>query len=322
MSSASCWLSVILPTYNGARHLESTLDSLVAQEEMDFEVIVVDDGSTDATPEILRRYSKRLPMAVVESRHTGNWVANTNVGIRVAKGRYLGWLHQDDTWRRDRVSKLKRLTSRWPEALLVLHPVWFIDAGGRRIGPWRCPLPSRTRYLGAAELVGHLLVQNFVASTAPVFRAEAASKVGGLDEQLWYVADWDFWLKLARLGRSVYLPSPLSSVRLHRDSQTVTRASNTEDLQHQYAAVLSRYLPEWEQRHPNGRSVGRAARFSARLNMALLSHVAGRKVPWRGLLGDFVRLGPVGWHVFLRDSRIIERSISRIRAGLGRPPGR
>ncbi len=71
------WLSVITATYNGAAYLEAALGSLAAQGERDFEVVAVDDGSTDATLDILKAFSRKLPMRIVARAHTGNWVANT-----------------------------------------------------------------------------------------------------------------------------------------------------------------------------------------------------------------------------------------------------
>jgi GT2 family glycosyltransferase len=310
------WLSAVLSTYNGSAYLESALESLVLQQDKDFEVIALDDGSTDATMSILRRYSTRLAMTIVKREHSGNWVANTNIGLAAATGRYLCWFHQDDTWCPDRVAKLKRLAGQWPDALLLVHSSWFIDAAGHRVGLWRCPFPRKTRYFEPPEVIGHLLVQNSIASTGAVFKAEAARQVGGLDEQLWYTADWDFWLKIAKLGHTVYYPAPLGSVRLHRASQTITRAEAADDLESQYACVLARHLGDWERSRPDGQPIGEVARFSASLNLALLKCAGGRSVNWFGLLSSFILLGPRGWHLFLRDSRIVERATSRFVARL------
>jgi GT2 family glycosyltransferase len=310
------WLSVIMPTYNGAAYLGSALESLVAQQEEDFDVVAVDDGSTDTTLTILREYSKRLPMTIVEREHEGNWVANTNLGMRSARGTYLCWLHQDDAWCDNRLAELKRLTAKWPDASLLLHPCWFIDAAGNRVGRWRCPLPRRTTCLESRDVLGHLLIQDFVTSSAPTFKAEAALKVGGMDERLWYVGDWDLWMKMVRLGRTIYHPVPLTSFRIHGASQTLTRTENMDDLRHQYTLVLARHLQEWEACERERYRTARIACFSADVNLALMRLVAGRRVEWFRLSRDFLRLGPVGWHRYLRDSRILERIMSRIRAGV------
>jgi hypothetical protein len=316
------WLSVIMPTYDGAAYLESALESLVAQEERDFEVVAVDDGSADATLQILNAYSDRLPMTIVEREHMGNWIANTNVGIRLANGTYLSMLHQDDLWCADRLAQLKRLTSDWPDASLLLHPSQFIDAAGKRVGLWRCPLPRRTTCLCSGELLKHLLVQDFVACSAPIFKAEAARRVGGMDETLWYAGDWDFWLKLARLGQTVYHPVPLTLCRVHSASQTCRRIHRTEDIADQYAAVLARHLAAWEEGHPTRDRTARIARFSCQVNVALMRFLGGHKACWLRLLGSFLRLGPAGWRRYFHDSRIVERTLCRLRAGLAPAPSR
>jgi len=309
------WLSVIMPTYNGATFLESALASVLAQRERDFEIVAVDDGSTDATLDILRAYRDRLRMTIVEQEHGGNWVRNTNHGMSLASGQYLGWLHQDDLWGPDRLAKLKGLTSRWPDAPLILHPAWFIDAEGNRLGLWRGSLPRRTGRVPSRQVVSRLLIQDFVAASAPIFRAGALADVGRMDEELWSLADWDWWLRLAALGPPVYHPVPLSSFRLHLSSQTCIRIDRADDLVRQYGVLVTRHVDPWEQSAPDGRCVGRAAKFSYRLNVALMQFVARQPVGWLALFGEFLRLGPAGWYVFFRDSQIVKRCLCRMRAG-------
>src|SRR5487761_1346258 len=120
--------------------------------------------------------------------------------MALAQADYLGFLHQDDAWLPGRLQLLRDLVARWPGAVLFVHPCWYMNAIGRRFGYWHCPLPRVARPLTAAEVLERLLVQCFIAAPAPIFRADAAHAVGRLDERLWYSADWDFWLKLARLG--------------------------------------------------------------------------------------------------------------------------
>jgi glycosyltransferase involved in cell wall biosynthesis len=316
------WLSVIMPTYDGAAYLEPALDRLVAQEEGDFEVIAVDDGSTDDTPRILQAYADRLAMTIVEREHTGNWIANTNHGIGLAKGSYLAILHQDDLWEPDHLAQHRRLTSEWPDASLVVEPCWFIDAKGKRVGRWRCPLPRRTACLSARELLAHLLVQDFIACSAPIFKTEAARRVGGMDESLWYAGDWDFWLKLAGLGQTVYHPVPSASCRVHAASQTCRRIRRTEDIAVQYALVLARHLAAWEEGSATRDRTARIARFSCQANLALMRFLGGHQVGWLGLFWSFLGLGPAGWRRYIHDSRIVERILCRLRAGLAPAPSR
>jgi len=308
------WLSVILPTYNGAAYLESALQSLAAQQEGDFEVVVVDDGSTDTTREILDAYRNSLPMRIIHGEHTGNWVATTNRGMSLARGRYLGWLHQDDAWDVRRLRELKRLTIQQPESVLFFHPSYFIDSTGMRLGVWRCPFPRRTARLPSGQVLERLLVQNFLCASATLFRSDAACRIGTMDETLWYTADWDFWLRLARLGSAIYHPAPLASFRIHPASQTSSCAARIDDVVHQYEIVLARHADALPPCAPHSRRVLEVAAFSVALNLALMRLSSRRRIGALYLLRRALKLGPDGWYRFFRDSRILDRCMARLRA--------
>ena len=168
-SGGAAWLSVIVPTYNGGRYLARAFAGIEAQgrECDDLEILVVDDGSTDSTLDVIRRYRHRLPLRVLSSERTGNWAANTNRALAEATGRYVSLLHQDDAWLPGRVAALKELFARNPGAAMALHPVWFIDASGWRLGMWQCPLPDDGGPIPPAAMLERLIVQNFVALPAP-----------------------------------------------------------------------------------------------------------------------------------------------------------
>ncbi len=301
------WLSVVMPTYNGSRFLRTTLTS-VAQQADDIEVIAVDDGSTDATLEILDSFRARLPLRLVARNHAGNWVANTNHGLQLSRGRWVSFLHQDDLWMAGRISTGRETVRRHPDAALIVHPCWFLDERGRRLGRWNCPLRSGMQ--SPATMVDRLLVQNFIGMPAPVFRRDVAKHVGGLDESLWYTADWDFWLKLAATGPTIYVPKPLAGFRIHRYSQTTCRAGRSQEIQQQIQIVLDRHL------NGSPESVRTAAEFSMELNAQLAASAHGGRSDWRRVALGFAALGSTGWQRFLRDSRITERICARLRARL------
>ncbi len=303
-----------MPTFNGANFIGHALESVARQHDDAIEIIAVDDGSTDATRAILASYARRLAMRVIARRHSGNWVESTVIGMSVAHGRYLCWLHQDDLWRPSRLAKLRRLAERHPKAAFFVHPSWYIDALGRRIGYWHCPLSHVNRQLGCAEVLSRLLVQCFIASPATLFSAEAVQLVGLPDATLTYSADWEYWLRLARLGASLYHPTPLACFRIHEASQTLARVDQADERRAQQMAVLARHLPGLEDCGQCAEQVGRVARFSIQLNHALTNSVAGRPVQWRSLAAEFAKLGVDGWYRMFRDSRIIERCLSRAQA--------
>lgn len=309
------WLSVIVPTYNGAAYLEAALDSIAAQRDPRVEVVVVDDGSTDATLAIAESFGDRLCLRIEARAHCGNWIAGTNRGMALARGEYLCWLHQDDVWHPSRLQVLRDLTLRHPEADLFIHPVRFIDELGRTVGTQLCPLERRDATYSDVEIIERLLVQNFLTCPAPLFRAAAAAKAGPVDERLWYCGDWDFWLRLAAGGETFYHSEPLAAFRLHPGSQSLSRSG---EVALQMSRLIERHLESWRGRLPHFSRVAPVARFSADVNAALLRLAAGRPAGLLHLVWRFARLGPPGWVRYLHDSRIVERVSGRVRAGLWR----
>jgi GT2 family glycosyltransferase len=301
------WLSVVMPTYNGTAYVAAALESVRLENDPGIEVIVVDDGSTDDTVRIVRSFAGDLDLRVAEGARRGNWVAATNAGLALSRGDYVSLLHQDDLWLEGRLRHLRRMLAGTPGAALIVHPSVFIDGSGARIGTWGCPLPPVEGEVPASLFLERLLVQNFLAIAAPIFRREAVQKLGGLDETLWYTADWDLWLKLAAQGPPLFCPRPLAAFRVHDASQTASRAGESDGLRSQMLSVLERHLPQ------RAGEVEAAARFSVELNTALGSASAGGSLPWH-LAGRFLALGPRGWRRYLRDSRIGERLGARLRA--------
>jgi glycosyltransferase involved in cell wall biosynthesis len=279
--------------------------------------VAVDDGSTDDTWDVLARYADRLNLTVVR-RRVGNWVANTNHGLGLARGVYACVLHQDDYWLPGRLAAVRHQLAATPDVVLLLTQARFVGLDGADLGVWRCPLPGY-RPLHPRLTVERLLIQNFVAVPAAVFRREVALAAGGLDEALWYTADWDLWLKLAAAGSTVYLPRPLAAFRVHPESQTATRSRSADDFRKQYEVVPDRYVREWEARDVETReAVCRAGRAATEINLALAAMYHRQPIAWRRVLAAVAALGPGGWHRLLRDSRLAERLTARVRAGFAR----
>jgi len=302
-----------MPTYNGASFLTAALNSISRQGDRNIECLLVDDGSTDDTLSIAARFANTIPLTIHPVPRSGNWALNSNLALAQAKGAYACFLHQDDFWLDDRLSTLRALVGRYPAADFFLSPAIFADEQGRSVGRWSCPLPNTAGTVDSDWLIERLLVQNFIAIPSPIFRRQTALDSGGLNPGLWYTADWDFWLTLARQP-TVYSPLPLAAFRLHPHSQTVQRSLDLTGFAQQMETVLKQHLPWPKINEPVRRRVALAARFSIQLNTALAARLHGVPYPARPLLMAFLRLGPGGWHRFLRDSRISDRLLSRVRA--------
>ena len=313
------WISVLVPTFNGEAHLRRALDSIVAEADPGVEVVAIDDGSSDGTCDILRSYQGALNLSV-DRRHVGNWVSNTNLALGRATGELACFLHQDDWWLPGRLKAIRDQFAKTPSAGLVLHACRFADLEGRPSGAWTCPLPPH-RPLPPALTSERLLVQNFVGIPGAVFRRGLAIACGGLDESLWYTADWDFWLKLAAAADTVYLPRPLAVFRIHSASQTATRSRSLDEFRQQMSTVHDRHGSRWPARDPAIRaSVERTARAAIEVNVALAA-VYHRVPAERGrLLAALGVLRPSDWWRLARDSRLRQRVVARLRAGLHRSP--
>lgn len=304
------WLSVIIPTYNGSKYLTAALNSVVVQQDDRLECVVIDDGSTDNTLAIVESFQNRLNIKLITKARAGNWVSNTNYALAEAEGEYACFLHQDDLWLEGRLEQIKKAIAAYPQASLYLHDSVFIDEQGRPLGIWSCPLANKRRIISAEEMIQKLLIQNFVAIPAPVFKRSAAIEIGGLNDQLWYTADWDFWLKLAALGNTCYIPKPLAAFRVHGDSQTIRRSSSVAEFRQQMRSVVDKHALK------SNREVNRVALFSTEVNTTLAAMVHGESTNLVKLALEFVLLGPTGWWRYWQDSRIQERISARLKAKL------
>jgi GT2 family glycosyltransferase len=305
------WLSVIIPTYNGTKYLASALNSVVVQQDEQIECIVIDDGSTDNTLSIVASYQDQLNIKLITQARQGNWVANTNHALSVASSKYACFLHQDDLWLEGRLQNLKNAIAVYPQATLYLHDAVFIDGKGKPLGLWQCPFAKQEQVISLAQIKEKLLVQNFIAIPTPIFNRQTALDVGALNSELWYTADWDFWLKLASLGETYYIPKPLAAFRVHGDSQTIRRSSSVAEFRQQMRSVVDQHLdtkPKSE--------VAKVAFFSTEVNTTLAAMVHGESPNLVKLGLNFLALGPMGWRRYWQDSRIQERVSARLKAKL------
>ena len=125
-------VSVIIPTYNRRTYVQEAIDSVLAQTYPDYEIIVIDDGSTDGTDQVLHaRYGDRIRYVWQENQGES---AARNRGIALARGEYIALLDSDDLWLPDKLAKQIPFLDSHPGAVLALPQVWQINANGERLG--------------------------------------------------------------------------------------------------------------------------------------------------------------------------------------------
>lgn len=312
-SISSPWLSVIIPTFNGATYIRESLESVYGQNDPGIECILIDDGSTDKTLAIARSFTDRLNLRIVEGAARGSWIAGTNDGLRIATAPFACFLHQDDYWLPGRSRHMKALIDAQPNCSLYLHPVEFRDHRGGYLGRWTCPLPSDVS-LEDRFVLPRLVVQCFTAINGPIFRTGLAIERGLLDPRLWYTADWDFWIRLVRGQRVAYCPEVLAVFRVHSQSLTVQGSKQSSDFRWQLESVLERSLVENVQTDAD---VISRARLSVRFNIALaIAHGGNGYGPLCKAVGALLIRGPKYWTRFARDTRIHQRVWARLKAKL------
>jgi hypothetical protein len=306
------WLTVVMPSYCGERWIDSALRSLAAEAPQGVEVLVIDSSPTSATRDIARTYSDLLRLQVFERCDLATWQTKTNFGVEIAESSHICWLGVDDLWLPGRTAAVRAWIAAYPSVPLHLAPSAIVDKQGRKLGVWRCPLAEGVE-LPSALVTERLLVQNFIAAPAPVFRRDAWLECGGLDETLWYTADWDMWLKLAAFGPVHYHDVVTVGFRIHGASLTITGSRHAGEFAQQMQLVLDRHLA----RLGHGScSLEQAARASIAVNAALAAASAGNFGAVLRAAGEVLRLGPSGIRRYLRDSRIVERLAPRARAKL------
>jgi hypothetical protein len=309
-AASRCWLSVIIPSFRGEHWINTALLSLAAEDAQGIEVIVVDGGETSATRDIARDYTDRLHLRICERADLLSWHTKTNFGVAGAESDHICWLGVDDVWFPGRAAAARAWIEADPDTPLHFAASAIIGGDGRKLGVWRCPLPE-DRSLPSSIVTERLLVQNFVAAPAPVFRKDAWLDCGGLDESLWYTADWDMWLKLASRAPTRYHAEVTVGFRIHADSLTATGSRDSAEFVRQMREVLDRHLSKLE----NGsKRSARAARASIAVNSALASAAAGNYRDLPCAAAQVALLGPGGIRRYFRDSRIVERLLPRVRA--------
>jgi glycosyltransferase involved in cell wall biosynthesis len=207
MAERSPRVSVVIPAWNAARTLPETLDSVFAQTFTDLEVIVVDDGSTDRTPEVLAAYGDRI--RVLHKVNEGRPSTTRNLGLKAARGELLALLDADDRWHPEKVAKQVALFDHNPRLGLVYTAATIIDASGRTIKVNPCSAQAR------GQIHGLLATRNIMVGSSAMVRARAVVEAGYYDESLTSAENWDLWIRIARSWEVDFVPEPLTYYRVH-----------------------------------------------------------------------------------------------------------
>jgi glycosyltransferase involved in cell wall biosynthesis len=222
-------ISVVIPTWNRAQFIAPTIDSVLRQTYAQYEVIVVDDGSTDNTAEILAAYRDKI---IYILKQNGGVSSARNAGIQAARGRYIAFVDDDDLWLPDKLSLQAQLMEQNPALGLVYCGAVKIRKDGTRIGE------ARPEKRGA--IFKELVCSNHIAgsASAAMVRRDVFSRSGYFDEQLSPCADWDCWIRIAQHHDVDYVDAPLVHLTIHDSMQ-----KNIPAMERDTFYILDKYWP-------------------------------------------------------------------------------
>ena len=222
------FVSIITPTFNQAEYLAETIQSVLSQTYPNIEYIVLDDGSTDNTQEVLSRFDGRIR----HERHSNIGQAQTlNKGWSLCKGKYIGYLSSDDLLKPSAVSELVAMLEKEQSIVCAFPDSDLIDHFSR---------VAKRNVCRPFDLSDTVVRQECYIGPGAIFRKTAFDSLGGWRPDLKLAPDREFWIRISSLGRIDMCDSVLASYRMHPDS--ISYKDVSEDVSREYLRVLDDYF--------------------------------------------------------------------------------
>lgn len=315
-------ISVVVPTYNYAHLLKEALESVFAQSFKDYEVIVVDDGSTDNTEEVLRPYAGRITYYRQENQ--GLAVAR-NTGLRLARGKYVTYLDADDIWYPDNLRIKFEVLSRFPGLGGVFSDFLIFYSGGishvrgtRELFPFfqrtghdfkdifqeaHKVLIEDDRFatLYVGNIFDSLFRGNFILPTTMVFNRALALTVGDFRPHMRTQEDYEYWLRFSKEHNFAYVDEVL--VKYRRHPQQLTDHSKIEELLTAVLEIIDVYEDEFCR--TGKRTLFRRRKAEILINLAKVYIRHRNKPKALSLLRQAIWLDPGHWSAYLHYSLCI-----------------
>lgn len=242
-AGAGLSLSVVLPNYNHAAHLPAALDALLAQTRPADEIIVVEDGSTDDSAAVIRRYAGAHPrLFVIENGRNMGAIASLNRGLSVATGTHVYCAAADDTVCSHLLSSLIAPLARFPDAALACGEMRLVGEDGRGAGTRPIARPtSEVSFLTAAEARALLVASDhWIWTGAALFRRRLAVECGGFDPRLGSMADGFFLRRIALAHGFCFVPQVVATSNVNEDGLSRTTARDPAQINAMLGVALER----------------------------------------------------------------------------------
>jgi len=302
-------VSVVLATYNYGRYLAGALDSALSQTLCDLEVIVVDDGSTDETKDVMVSYLDNPRVRYFGIDHSGQPAAK-NFGIRLARAPLIAFLDADDLWLPSKLEKQAAIFAADPALGVVFSQRLLIDEQGRHLQFSQPRLPR-------GNVLADMFRQNFICFSSAVIRRTVLDQVGLFDTNLALAIDYDLWLRIAQRFPFDYVDEPLVMYRTGHASLS----RRTEERLKTAAGIMDRFLHEHGGQAVLNPALVRRAQAETYYEIALAIRSRSRwaALPWYGRALQKAPDFGLAWQG-LASLPLPETVRRGLRRALGRPP--
>lgn len=239
MSSVTPMVSVVITCYNYGAYVFFCLESVFAQTFMDYEIILVDDGSTDDSAQQIEPFLQDTRLRYIRQKNGGQANAK-NRGIKESKGAFIAFLDADDLWREDKLEKQLPLFEN-EKVGVVYSRQRFIDHEGEDAGypPFRKTLLPKT-----GKVTAELFMDNFVPFSSSVVRKKCFENFGSFDESIAMGIDWDLWLRLSTGWQFEYVDEHLLLYRIGHPGQMSKNATKRHECSDRIMAKFRKNYPE------------------------------------------------------------------------------
>ena len=266
-------ISVVMPCYNSMEYLENTLKHIYEQTVLPYEIIIVDDGSSDGTQAFLRHEQEKFPLGfikVFEQKNCGPGAAR-NVGIKNASGTWIAFLDSDDIWREQRIQRAIETIKQNTDAIMISSDICEkYENGSER------ELKLHERISKEESIFVQLYKGNFISTSSVCAKKDVIERVGLFNEELRSAQDYDLWLRLSREGSLIVIPEIFEEYSIHSGSISQNSRLRYECL----LKIYKKYAYFLKKECSIHRAVLLAERQIAIIHYSLFRNMFSRKKYW------------------------------------------
>jgi glycosyltransferase involved in cell wall biosynthesis len=220
-------VSIIIPVYDGEKYIREAVDSALNQTYKDFEIIVIDDGSKDNTPNIFETYGSKIKWKSQENKGQAFAI---NEGINMAEGKYLAYLDADDVCLPERFENQVKYLDEHPNVGLVYSDRYQINENGETQRIMKSQPPDNFV----------LLQDSCIPRSAVMHKRECLDAVGSFDESITGSDDWDMWIRISEKFEMGYISKPLVKYRVHKENISLIRPKRLDHWRYTKMRILKK----------------------------------------------------------------------------------